>query len=296
MQKQRVLHNLLLELKAGRFRPRAVRRFVREGIRHGIELAWSLKSLRRSFYVAEAFMFLVLLAMGSILHFAFPKGLHWLTVVATLALFVKVFGLTLLQLGLVRAESSGQFYEKFTFPNVLTLLRLLVIPYIIQAIVVGKEGLGAAAFIALVVFATGSDSLDGTLARIFKKQSDFGRIYDPIVDLLFHSSVAIALYAVGDVGKTYLVFVLVRFLLPPLVGTVLYMTRAPFQVKATIMGKITSVVLCVLLFGIAVDRLYEIPNLSWWLHTVLEPLSVASCAGNLIVFVIKGMRIARRAD
>jgi cardiolipin synthase len=286
-----VLGGLLQDLRVGHFRPRAIRRFIRDGIRHGIGLAWSLRDLRRSFYAASIFMACVLGLVGAILHGALPDGVGLGTWVGVAILFVIVFFLTLFQLGLVRTEQSGELYDRFVFPNVLTLLRLMVVPYLSLAIAQGREGIPAWSLLGLVMFSVLSDMMDGFLARTMKQTSDFGRIYDPVVDIIFHSSVAWALFRAGDVSLVFLVVVLVRYVLPPLAGSFLYLFREPFQVKSTIMGKLSSLVLSVFLCVVAAGRATGFAIITGPVSTGLEWLSIAICVATVVFFLGRGLKM-----
>ncbi len=69
----------------------------------------------------------------------------------------------------------------FTIPNAITLLRLLLIPVFIW-MYLGKE-----AYVpAFIVYLTAGllDLLDGIIARRYTMISDFGKLFDPIVDKL----------------------------------------------------------------------------------------------------------------
>jgi phosphatidylglycerophosphate synthase len=287
-----VLDNLLGDLRAGRFRPRAIRRFCGQGLRHAIDLAWSLKSLRRSFYAASAFMFAVLAAIGAAMELLLPEGIGPGTWIVEAGLFAVTFFATLAQLGLVRAEESGEVYDRFVFPNVLTLLRLLVLPYVVAGLTAsGPAEATAPLGFGLVAAAVVTDTLDGTLARVLGRASDFGRIYDPVVDFLFHSVVAIALYHAGDVSVLYLVVVLVRYLLPPVAGSFLYLFREPFEVKSTIMGKVSSLVLSVFVCACTASRVFPDFPLLGWAAESLEWGSIAACAFTTLFFLGRGITI-----
>ncbi len=69
----------------------------------------------------------------------------------------------------------------YTIPNALTLLRLLLIPLFIW-LYLGKEAYVPA---FLVYLTTGLlDLLDGIIARRYNMISDFGKLFDPVVDKL----------------------------------------------------------------------------------------------------------------
>lgn len=301
-----VLYHLLKELRAGRFRPRAIRRFAKDGIRHAMDLAWSLKDLRRSFFMASAVMLAVLAVIGVALALVLPGGVGTGTWVAQGLLFVFVFGLTLLQLGLVRAETSGEVYDRFVLPNVLTLLRLLVIPYLLVTISVSvelptgsPEGILASRIaLGLVFFAVSTDVLDGTLSRRLGLTSDFGRIYDPVVDAAFHSTLAVSLFTHGLVGTAYLVVVLVRYLLPPLAVAFLYLFREPFQVKSTIMGKLSSLILSTFLTFYMALLAFDLTSGPFheFVTGFLETACVVTCFATIVFFFGRGVRILKKTQ
>lgn len=73
-------------------------------------------------------------------------------------------------------------------PNILTLLRILVIPIIILFLEMNNEFYR---WVALILYTVAciSDFLDGYLARKFEIESSFGRFLDPIADKILVVSV-----------------------------------------------------------------------------------------------------------
>lgn len=65
-----------------------------------------------------------------------------------------------------------------TWPNLLTIIRMALVPVFVSLLFYQKFLLALAAF----VFAGITDGLDGLLARRFHQQSPLGRILDPIAD------------------------------------------------------------------------------------------------------------------
>ncbi|MES2215195.1 MAG: CDP-diacylglycerol--glycerol-3-phosphate 3-phosphatidyltransferase [Pseudomonadota bacterium] len=88
-------------------------------------------------------------------------------------------------------------YMYRNLPNILTMLRIAVIPIIVLTFyfddVIFAHRLGAGLF-ALACF---TDFLDGYLARKFNIQSDFGTMLDPVADKLLVGSVLIMLVKYG---------------------------------------------------------------------------------------------------
>lgn len=72
---------------------------------------------------------------------------------------------------------------KKQIPNILTVLRIAIIPILILSFFIPGK---AANLVAASLFALGSitDYFDGYLARLMKVQSNFGKCLDPIADKL----------------------------------------------------------------------------------------------------------------
>ncbi|MHA1539602.1 MAG: CDP-diacylglycerol--glycerol-3-phosphate 3-phosphatidyltransferase [Alphaproteobacteria bacterium] len=87
---------------------------------------------------------------------------------------------------------------KWTIPNILTLLRLVLIPAIAYLIIC-PCACSLMVFIAfgLFVLAALSDFADGYIARKYNQYSDFGRCFDPIADKVLVVIVLVSLVADG---------------------------------------------------------------------------------------------------
>lgn len=67
-----------------------------------------------------------------------------------------------------------------TWPNVLTVVRMVLTPVFVSLLFYGRFGTALAVFVLAGV----TDGLDGVLARRFDQRSQLGRILDPIADKL----------------------------------------------------------------------------------------------------------------
>ena len=68
----------------------------------------------------------------------------------------------------------------WTIPNLLSLLRIIVIPFFAYFFIKGN-----ALWAIIVLFLSGvSDFLDGKIARKFNQVSDLGKVLDPVADKL----------------------------------------------------------------------------------------------------------------
>jgi cardiolipin synthase len=91
----------------------------------------------------------------------------------------------------------------FALPNMLTYARIIAVPIVVGCMY-GSDILQGGLWLrwlALVVFiAAGiTDVLDGYFARIYRQQSSFGRMLDPIADKLLVSSCLLMLAADGTI-------------------------------------------------------------------------------------------------
>ena len=67
-----------------------------------------------------------------------------------------------------------------TIPNILTFMRMGLIPVFVSLVYYGYRELALAVFLVAGI----SDGIDGFLARKFKQESELGTIIDPIADKL----------------------------------------------------------------------------------------------------------------
>ncbi len=85
-------------------------------------------------------------------------------------------------------------------PNTLTACRLAVTPVIAIVFLIAPRPL--ADFVALVVFilAAATDYLDGYLARLWKQESQFGKMLDPVADKAMVVIALLVLVALADLS------------------------------------------------------------------------------------------------
>ncbi|MDQ6605198.1 MAG: CDP-diacylglycerol--glycerol-3-phosphate 3-phosphatidyltransferase [Actinomycetota bacterium] len=81
-------------------------------------------------------------------------------------------------------------------PNVLTVIRILLVPVLVVALL---EKTGGGDLLAAVVFAVASvtDAIDGRLARSRNAVTTFGKLMDPIADKLLVMAALIALVSLN---------------------------------------------------------------------------------------------------
>ena len=81
----------------------------------------------------------------------------------------------------MRMSDQNNPNRVFTIPNILTLLRLFMIPLILWLYLAKKDYTAAAVW---VLISGATDVIDGLIARHFHMVSDVGKILDPAADKL----------------------------------------------------------------------------------------------------------------
>ena len=126
--------------------------------------------------------------------------------------------------------------QLLTAPNQLTLMRLIIIPFIIINIVDNNYRLA----LVLLVIAGISDGLDGVLARRLHQQTKLGQYLDPIADKLLLSTLFLVLSILHRIPWKYTVLVFSRDLCILLTCAVLYATTTIRDFRPSIFGKINT--------------------------------------------------------
>jgi cardiolipin synthase len=91
-----------------------------------------------------------------------------------------------------------------TVPNLLSFLRLALVPVFLSLIIQGNDGLA----LLVLVISSVTDFLDGLIARTFRQISRLGQLLDPAADRLFIFAALIGL-AVREVIPWWLLVVIV---------------------------------------------------------------------------------------
>ena len=123
--------------------------------------------------------------------------------------------------------------QLLTFPNQLTLLRMMFLPFIVINLL-GGHYLWA---LGLFVFAGLSDGLDGLLARILQQQTVLGQYLDPIADKLLLSTMFLVLSILHQIPWKFTVIVFSRDISIVCASAVLYAIAGLRDFRPSIFGK-----------------------------------------------------------
>jgi CDP-diacylglycerol--glycerol-3-phosphate 3-phosphatidyltransferase len=108
--------------------------------------------------------------------------------------------------------TEQQQVSNFNLPNVLTTLRIVMVPFFGWALLQDGGDSVTWRLVAFAIFAAAmiTDKIDGDLARARNLVTDFGKIADPIADKAITGMAFIGLSIVGDIWWWVTVLVLLR--------------------------------------------------------------------------------------
>lgn len=123
-----------------------------------------------------------------------------------------------------------------SIPNLVTLVRILLVPIVVWAIAGGHMLVAFALFLAAGI----SDAVDGFLAKRFHMQSELGRYLDPLADKVLIVSIYVSLGVSGAVPGWLVILVVSRDLM--IVGAVMlaWLVGKPIAVKPLTVSKINT--------------------------------------------------------
>jgi cardiolipin synthase len=165
-------------------------------------------------------------------------------------------------------------------PNLLTLLRLFIIPFLVIEILDGQYGVA----FGLFVLAGISDALDGLLARWLSQRTTLGQYLDPIADKLLLSTLFVVLTHVGLMPRYVTVLVFSRDLGILLIATLLFATGTLRDFRPSIFGKLNTLAQIVALIAVLCEKIFVSAHLTVLRDglvrtiAVLAPLSAAQYA------------------
>lgn len=160
-------------------------------------------------------------------------------------------------------------------PNLLTLLRMIFIPFIATAVLEGDFAWA----LGLFVVAGLSDGLDGLLARWMNQKTVLGQYLDPIADKLLLSTMFLVLAVAHKIPWKFTIMVFSRDVGILLVSAVLYMATPLRDFTPSIYGKANTLAQIATIFLVMVDELTAAPgitiakNVGLWIAFALTLIS-----------------------
>jgi len=123
-----------------------------------------------------------------------------------------------------------------TIPNLITILRVLLVPIFI-IYMINDRALGS---LIIFVIASASDALDGFIARVFHQKSDLGAHLDPLADKILLIAAYITSAILKMIPPWLAVLIISRDVIILLGILVLYLNRHPVKIHPSLLSKSTT--------------------------------------------------------
>ncbi len=175
-----------------------------------------------------------------------------------------------------------------TAPNILTLARICLAPFLVAAILQGEYFLSFMLFIAAGL----TDALDGTLARVLKQRSVLGQYLDPVADKLLLSTLFLVLMHKGLIPVTVTVLVFGRDVGILLVAAILYAAVGRRDFPPSVFGKANTLAQIV---AVAAVLLRQLTSAAWvvkFRHGALYATMILTVASGLHYAWLASRRLA----
>ena len=176
--------------------------------------------------------------------------------------------------------ASIGFHRYRTAPNLLTLLRICLAPFLVAAILERHFAVSFGLFVAAGL----TDALDGLLARLLKQRSMLGEYLDPVADKLLLSTLFLVLMHMSLIPVTVTVLVFGRDVGILVVAAILYAVTGRREFGPSLLGKANTLaqvaaVAAVLLQAMLLDHhiaLRWVAIFEQWAFWATMALTVAS--------------------
>ncbi len=165
-------------------------------------------------------------------------------------------------------------------PNLLTLLRICLAPFLVAAILGGHFALG----FWLFVVAGLTDALDGVLARLLQQKSMLGHYLDPVADKLLLSTLFLVLMHQGLMPTTVTVLVFGRDVGILLVAAILYAAAGRREFRPSIFGKANTLAQ---IGAVAAVLLHQLTPAMW-----VADLRTVLLDATIVLTVVSGLHYA----
>lgn len=148
---------------------------------------------------------------------------------------------------------------RVTLANKITILRIILIPFFITAVVYSRMNVALMIFMLAVI----SDGADGFIARTFNQKTQLGTILDPVADKLLLMSSYICLSLVGNIPQelrmpAYVPIVVISRDAIIVVGSfIVYVIKGDIKISPSILGKITTFFQMMTIVSILVNFRYS---------------------------------------
>ena len=176
-------------------------------------------------------------------------------------------------------------------PNKLTVLRVIMIPFFVIALMMEGGNNQTYRMIATAIFVIASltDFLDGNIARKYNLVTNFGKFMDPLADKLLVCSALICLIELGQLPAWMVLIIISREFI--ISGFRLVASDNGVVIAASYWGKWKTVfqMISVILLILNIEALSMVTTLALWIALALTVIS-------LIDYIVKNVGILTEGD
>jgi cardiolipin synthase (CMP-forming) len=135
-----------------------------------------------------------------------------------------------------RQSPAGVVQSPMTIPNVITIIRLFLVPLVVLMMVQGRM---QAAFV-LFLIAGISDAVDGAIARRFDMKSELGAYLDPLADKALIVSIYVTLGVTGVIPSWLTILVVARDIMIVSAVMISWIMDKPVEIAPIIVSKLNT--------------------------------------------------------
>jgi len=180
--------------------------------------------------------------------------------------------------------SSTQLNPFRNAPNLLTLMRICLAPFLVATILDAHYALSFGLFVTAGL----TDALDGTLARMLKQRTRLGEYLDPVADKLLLSTLFLVLMHKGLIPVTVTVLVFGRDVGILVVAAILYAAAGRREFIPSIFGKGNTLAqVC----AVAAVLLNQLTQANW-----VADFRILALDATMLLTVVSGLHYAWTAS
>lgn len=185
-----------------------------------------------------------------------------------------------------RAAERPQLSQVLTVPNQLTLLRMVVLPFVLISMIYGQHTASLWLFVAAAV----TDVIDGVVARRFNQKTRLGQYLDPIADKLLLSSCFVAQSVNGAIPWWVTILVLLRDVMIIAIVLVVVLTTSVRSFPPSLLGKANTIVQFTTLLTVLLNNVIQ----AGWLQGVITALVAMTAVTTVFSAVHYALEVSRR--
>lgn len=182
------------------------------------------------------------------------------------------------------AGHNGEAVFPLNLPNMLTVLRIMLVPVLVVALL-GNTPEGDVLAAVVFALASATDFVDGYLARSRQTVTTFGKLMDPLADKLLIVAALVALVSLNRVEAWVAMVIITR----ELAVTVLRLgaTQAGVVMAASMLGKLKTCMQIALILA-----LIAVPGQPLWVSLLLYATVLVTVVSGLDFFFGLRRRLA----